>query len=120
MRRRKAIDMENTADGARSALSAGLGDEALKILAELVESIEIKAGERERYNFERYARHTPGCKRPRGDQCCECGYSQTRFNLDCLLDECEGYQNQAPIDMARNLLLRAGLLSPNLEGNRPR
>lgn len=39
------------------------------------------------YDFEKYADHLPTCKQPRGDQCCECGYSAVRTNLSDLLDE---------------------------------
>lgn len=87
----------------------GLGAEAMTVLRDLVDSIAIVPGERLKYyNFEKFAGHHDSCKRPRGDQACQCGFSTVRWNLEALLDECEGYGGRAAIDKARALLKREG------------
>lgn len=109
----EGLKMEETTPHLPVICSSGLCDEAIKLLAELVEAIHIKPEDRTGYDLRPYANHAPDCKRPQGDQCCQCGYSQVRFNLGCILDECEGYQGRAPIDRACELLKRAGLMTPN-------
>ena len=95
---------EKPADGL-SASNAGLGEEALIILRELVDEVGLDPGDREKYyDIRKYAGHLPTCRKPRGDQACECGWSSVRCNLDVLFDELEGYDNRAAIDMARLLL----------------
>jgi len=76
-----------------------------ELLTDLVACVGMSLEDRQRhFDFERYSAHAGFCRRPRGDQSCQCGYSSMRAGLEAHLDECTGYQGTAAIDKARAFL----------------
>lgn len=87
------------------APQGGVTPQMRELLEDLVTCVGISLEERQRhFDFEKYSAHAGFCRRPRGDQSCQCGYSAMRASLDAHLDECTGYQGTAAIDKARAFL----------------
>lgn len=100
----RAIDSSvHSASGKSPEAAGGVWRRAL---VDLVEAVYVER--RDDVDVVPWTQHKEDCRRPRGDQCCSCGLNQRRFNHDCWLDECAGYQGRAAMDVARSLIAAPG------------
>jgi len=69
-------------------MNASLERDAAR-LRETLREVAINPARREQYYSLRYIKHDSSCRRPRGDQMCQCGASQAYTNIDNELDAAE-------------------------------